>query len=89
MFRKRTAHPRPASPNRLSFTTSAQTMKSVSDAPPQIHPDSLGGPTAAILVALAGAALVVVGLMLVGTRGEAKVGQWAPGLVDFSLQANG
>jgi hypothetical protein len=37
----------------------------------------LSGPAAAVLVALAGAALVAIGLLLVGAR-ETNVGQWTP-----------
>ncbi len=37
----------------------------------------LGGPAAAVLVAVAGAALVAIGLLLVGVRGG-DVGQWVP-----------
>lgn len=88
MFRKRMALPRPATPNLQSIATRPDTMKSASHSPSEYHPVILGGPTAAVLVALAGAALVVMGLVLVGTRGETKVGQWAPGLVDFTLEAN-
>lgn len=71
-----------------SITTRTDTMKSASHSPSYCQPAGLGGPFAAVLIALAGAALVVIGLMLVGTRGETRVGQWAPGLVDFTLEAN-
>jgi hypothetical protein len=37
----------------------------------------LSGPAAAVLVALAGAALVAIGLLLVGVR-EARVSLWMP-----------
>jgi hypothetical protein len=48
----------------------------------------LSGPAAAVLVALAGAALVALGLLLIGAR-ETKVGQWAPGLAPLGVQAAG
>ena len=51
-------------------------------------PRELSGPMAAVLVALAGAALVALGLLLVGVR-ETKVGQWAPGLSSISAEATG
>jgi hypothetical protein len=48
----------------------------------------LSGPAAAVLVALAGAALVARGLRRVGAR-ETKVGQWAPGLTPLAVEATG
>ncbi|HEY7669078.1 MAG TPA: hypothetical protein VH852_00430 [Hyphomicrobium sp.] len=51
-------------------------MKAASSDPSLPRP-LLSGPAAAVLVALAGAALVVLGLLLVGAR-ESRVGQWMP-----------
>jgi len=59
-------------------------MKTASE-PPALPP-SFSGPTAAILVALVGAALVAVGLVLVGVR-ETKVGQWTPAPVFMPVEA--
>ncbi len=67
----RTARPK----HRSSSGTTA--MKAARDASPS-RP-ALSGPAAAVLVALAGAALVAIGLLLVGVRG-ASVGQWTPAL---------
>jgi hypothetical protein len=46
------------------------------------------GPTAAVLVALAGAALVAIGLLLVGTR-ESRVGLWVPPMQAMSAATTG
>jgi hypothetical protein len=61
-------------------------MKAAAD--PLHLPRELGGPAAAVVVALAGAALVAVGLLLIGVR-DTKVGQWAPGLPSITLDAEG
>ena len=45
------------------------------------------GPAAAVLITLAGAALVAVGLLLVGTRDATRVGLWAPP-TSFSVTAS-
>jgi hypothetical protein len=47
----------------------------------------LSGPAAAILITLAGAALVAVGLLLVGARDATRVGLWAPP-TSFSVTAS-
>jgi hypothetical protein len=44
---------------------------------PRLPRPLLSGPAAAVLVALAGAALVAIGLLLVGVR-EARVSLWMP-----------
>jgi hypothetical protein len=75
MFRKRAIAPRRT--NSHSITPGTNAMKAASD--PSSLPPHLSGPAAAVLVALAGAALVAVGLLLVGVR-EVKVGQWPPAL---------
>jgi hypothetical protein len=47
----------------------------------------LSGPAVAVLITLAGAALVAVGLLLVGTRDATRVGMWAPP-TSFSVTAS-
>lgn len=59
-------------------TPGSNAMKAVSD--PLPHARDLSGPAAAVLVALAGAALVAAGLLLVGLRDEVKVGVRLTGL---------
>jgi hypothetical protein len=51
-------------------------------------PRGLSGPMAAVLVALAGAALVVVGLLLVGVR-QTQAGQWNPAMSSISVEVAG
>jgi len=51
------------------------------------RPRDLSGPAAAVLVALAGAALVAVGLLLVGSRDDARVGLWVPPVSAVALGA--
>jgi hypothetical protein len=57
------------------------------DADPVFQVRDLSGPAAAVLITLAGAALVAVGLLLVGTRETTRVGLWAPP-TSFSLTAS-
>jgi hypothetical protein len=52
------------------------------------HVLDLTGPTAAVLVALAGAGLVALGLLLVGTRQE-RVGLYVPTAAALSLDTAG
>jgi hypothetical protein len=56
-------------------TSGTKAMKAARDTTP-FRP-VLSGPAAAVLVALAGAALVALGLLLVGVR-ESRVSQWMP-----------
>ena len=51
-------------------------------------PRGLGGPAASVLVALAGAAFVVVGLLLVGVR-QTKAGEWNPAVSSISVEVAG
>jgi hypothetical protein len=51
-------------------------------------PRGLGGPAASVLVALAGAALVVAGLLLVGVRSP-RAGQWNPAVCSISVEVAG
>jgi hypothetical protein len=74
MFSKRAITP-VAPRQSQNSTPGPNAMKAASES--SSLPPDLSGPAAAVLVALAGAALVAVGLLLVGVR-EAKVGQWAP-----------
>lgn len=74
MFRKRATPP--VVPRQSQRTTPGpHVMKAASES--SSHPPDLSGPAAAVLVALAGAALVAVGLLLVGVR-DVRVGQWTP-----------
>jgi hypothetical protein len=68
------------------ITSGSDAMKAASE--PSPLPPILSGPAAAVLVALAGAGLVALGLLLVGAR-ETKVGQWAPGLAPLAIQVAG
>ena len=51
-------------------------------------PRGLGGPMASVLVALAGAGLVAVGLLLVGVRSP-KAGEWNPVVSSISVEVAG
>jgi hypothetical protein len=51
-------------------------------------PRGFSGPAASVLVALAGAAIVVAGLLLVGVR-ETKAGKWNPVMSSISVDAAG
>ena len=51
-------------------------------------PRGLGGPAASVLVALAGAALVVAGLLLVGVRSP-KAGEWNPAVSSIAVEVAG
>jgi hypothetical protein len=61
------------------------TMKAATD---NLSPRGLNGPMAAVLVALAGAALVVVGLLLVGVR-QTQAGEWNPVMSSASAKEVG
>ncbi len=63
--------PRPRHRNSMGTTD----MNAASD--PSLPRPLLSGPAAAVLVALVGAALVVIGLLLVGVR-DARVSLWMP-----------
>ncbi len=60
-------------------------MKSVTTNASPSRP-ALSGPAAAVLVALAGAALVAIGLILVGTR-DTRISQWTPPAVPAPIGA--
>jgi hypothetical protein len=51
-------------------------------------PRGFSGPAAAVLVALAGAALVVAGLLLVGVRSPGA-GEWNPAMSSISVEVAG
>ena len=51
-------------------------------------PRGFSGPAASVLVTLAGAAIVVDGLLLVGVR-ETKAGEWNPVVSSLSVSAAG
>ncbi len=51
-------------------------------------PRGLGGPAASVLVALAGAALVAAGLLLVGVRSP-KAGEWNPVVSSIAVESAG
>ncbi len=53
-----------------------------------LSPRGFSGPAASVLVALAGAALVVVGLLLVGVR-QTRAGEWNPVMSSISVEAAG
>ena len=57
------------------------------DSGPVFQWRDLSGPATAVLITLAGAALVAVGLLLVGTRDATRVGLWAPP-TSFSVTAS-
>jgi len=58
-------------------------------AEPSPRPLGFSGPATAVLVALAGAALVAAGLLLVGSR-DVEVGKWVPDLsFHYPLEAAG
>jgi hypothetical protein len=73
-----------------TITRGPNAMKTASD-DLLSHPRDLSGPAAAVLVALAGAALVAVGLLLVGLHDGAstRVGLWAPPLPSVAVKAQG
>jgi len=60
-------------------------MKAASE---DLVPRGLGGPAASVLVALAGAALVVAGLLLVGVRSP-KAGAWNPAVSSIAVEVAG
>jgi hypothetical protein len=60
-------------------------MKAATD---NLSPRGLNGPMAAVLVALTGAALVVVGLLLVGVR-QTQAGEWNPVMSSASAKEVG
>jgi hypothetical protein len=62
-------------------------MKTVGENYPQSR--DLSGPTTAVLVALAGAALVAAGLLLVGHRDFGRIGFSAPSAPYASVQTVG
>ena len=60
-------------------------MKAATD---DLSPRGLTGPMAAVLVALAGAALVAAGLLLVGVR-QTQAGQWNPAMSSIAVEVAG
>lgn len=87
MFRTYAA--RSSSPQRpqRAHNSGSRTMKVASEHLP--HARDLSGPAAAILVALAGAGLVALGLLLVGTRDVSRLGFTAPGTPFATLETAG
>ncbi len=86
MFSKRATPPRRTARHTQHNAPGKTVMKAASESSPL--PPALSGPAAAVLVALVGAALVAVGLFLVGAR-EAKVGQWLPAVPPLQVTASG
>jgi hypothetical protein len=68
---------------RLRHRSSKGTTTMIAASDPIPTRQLLSGPAAAVLVALAGAALVAIGLLLVGVR-EAKVSLWTPGAASLA-----
>ena len=81
MFAKRASPPSRTATSPQSPSPGPNAMKACSCS--SSLPSVFGGPAAAVLIALAGAALVAIGLILVGVR-EVGVGQWAPPLPPIS-----
>lgn len=86
MVTKRANPARRRMPRRQLSTPGANEMKALEETSPL--PPNLSGPAAAVLVALAGAAVVAAGLLLLGVR-EVNVGHGAPVGITLAFVAVG